>query len=164
MRAVVASWKHFTAASISILLASCQSTTNFWYRQNVAPSAPKTEEIDCRVSAAQRVPVSTHVAQNPAYRVPVTTTCYNSGGTYSCYQSGGQVYGGDVYSYDANASLRKEVMNQCMAQKGYRLITLRSCEDADLKRGLPSYQLLPPLNANSCAHQVPSGGYVFITP
>jgi hypothetical protein len=127
------------------------------------PGAGGSDELECRVQAAKTVPNNTQIGQNPTYAVPSTTNCYNLGTVISCSQSGGQVYGGDTYSYDANAGLRSEVTNQCMAKKGYTYIALRSCTSTDMRGGIPSYTTVPRLNANACAYKF-QNGFIFVNP
>lgn len=102
----------------------------------------------CEIEAAQRVPVNTQVGQTPTFVTPMYTTC----GAYSCYTSGGQVMGGDVYSYDANAELRNRAQNQCMARKGYQLYEANLCKKSQIPEGLsgnPTAQIIHP-EGNFC--------------
>jgi hypothetical protein len=127
------------------------------------PNSGQSELTDCQVYAAQTVPANTQVGQNPTYVTPTNTNCYAIGTSVTCSQTGGNVYGGDVYSYDANAPLRQSVITNCMNKKGYFYISLPECKTDDIKNGLPNYSVLPALAANACVAKSPSG-FVFVNP
>lgn len=145
------------ASAISITAVTGCMETSMWYREGVSPMKVNSDSTDCQVAAAQRVPVNSQLGQTPVYYTPVQTQCYGYGSSVSCTQTGGQSYGGNVYSYDANAGLRSRVTQQCMMNKGYQLINIRKCEDKDLKGGIRSYSVLPQLTPNSCYVNAPSG-------
>src|ERR1700722_6970669 len=116
-------------------LTACASNYEFWYKVNSVPNSGQSELTDCQVYAAQTVPANTQVGQNPTYVTPTNTNCYAIGTSVTCSQTGGNVYGGDVYSYDANAPLRQSVITNCMNKKGYFYISLPECKTDDIKNG-----------------------------
>jgi hypothetical protein len=71
--------------------------------------------LACRVQAANKIPSNVQITSTPGYSSPVTCSGY--------YCSGGYSVGGTTSSFDANASLRTEVYNQCFYSKGYKTNT-----------------------------------------
>jgi len=157
----------FAKAACSLLLGAlvgCAGPVNFWYRAGAVPNASNAALLQCRIDAANMVPINTQLATTPQYRTPVTTNCHNYGGSIQCNQSGGQVFGGQTYSYDANSDLRGQYANQCMNNQGYSYIQLRRCGERDLTGGIPQYSTLPSLSSNACAYESGQNDFVFINP
>lgn len=139
-----------------LFLAGCviaSQPTYYAYRQDTTNAQKSSDVVDCKVEAANRVPVNRQIGSTPVFHTPVTVTPMTtmcSG--YSCTTTGGQViggetYGGQVYSYDANNSLRQEVALQCLSRKGYSLIATTTCDQSQIPKGLsvsPNDRLLPP--------------------
>jgi hypothetical protein len=107
---------------------------------------------------------TTPVYTTPAYSSPVNTTCYGYGTFAQCTSTGGQVYGGQtyggqVYSYDANAGLRRNVLDQCMASQGYRAVSFPTCTSEQARAGVisPNARPLPAASDVLCAND---NGYV----
>lgn len=126
------------------------------YKQGSTNAELANDVLNCRVEASQRVPSSMQVGQTPTWTTPQQTSCYGTNYGYgtqaNCYTTGGQTYGGQTYSYDANEALRKQVADQCLARKGWRLINLPACA-----KGVDVSQLkdrwtsrMNPLKASSC--------------
>ena len=136
-----------------LILAGCVPTTHdvFW-RENASPNRRQNDYTDCQVEAVNRVPASTQIGVTPTYVTPVSTTCYGSGYSTYCSSTGGQIYGGNVYSYDANAGVRANVMQQCMARRGYQLISFPSCTTAQQEIGVipRGTNPLPPASSILC--------------
>ncbi len=109
---------------VLLLLAGCEAPPGpYLFRPNTTVSTKDNDLFQCHLAAAQQVPANTQIGTTPVYSTPITTSCYG----YSCTTSGGQVYGGNTYSYDGNASLRSEYGDRCMASKGYSSTVLPSC-------------------------------------
>lgn len=155
----------YGAFSLLLLLSSCAGPLEFWYKPNAYPGDSDRELLSCRVSGARSIPVNTQIGKTPTYVTPVITHCYPVGYYMRCSHSGGDVFGGDLYYYDVNDRLRKDVVAQCMGDKGYQSISIRQCTEKDLKKGIPSYRTLPQLNQNACVTKGISGdGYLFVNP
>ena len=76
------------------------------------------------------MPVDTRIGQTPVIQTPIQTICQPAtqpGAPPRCTTTGGEVYGGDVYSYDANAGLRNSYVARCMADKGYQVAEIARC-------------------------------------
>lgn len=147
---------------LALALAGCAPTPyelykagkpvpNFPYRAGATVGDKDQDTTNCEVEAAQRVPQQIEVHTTPVYTTPVQTYCYRSGYQTICNSTGGDTYGGDMYSTDANAGLRKRVEDQCMARKGWRWIDLPACpagvQATDL-RGVGAH--LPQLTNATC--------------
>ena len=152
----------FQVLIMTPMLLACVPQS-IYYKEGASYPDIDRASTDCQVKAAQSVPVNTQIGTTSTYTTPVQTSCYAGyGGYVSCNSSGGQTYGGDVYSYDANSNLRNRVANQCMQQKGFRLIELPTCTAAKAQAGVS--QKLPQLNANSCVTKSTNGGLIVISP
>lgn len=133
--------------------------TSFWYKAGASTSKLNSDFVNCRVRAAQSVPVNTQVRTTPTYVTPGQTNCYSTGYTTQCNTYGGQVHGGQTYSYDSNEKLRNEVVAQCMAQMGYQSISLPNCSKEQAKNMKP-YTNLPTVKESSCVVQTKSGSRI----
>lgn len=131
--------------AFSGILTACvvaQERGYFAYRANTTNATKANDALNCKVEATNKVPANLQLGQTPTYTTPtyitpMTTNCYG----YSCSTSGGQVmggqtYGGNVYSYDANQDLRAAVAQQCMTNKGYKLIETRLCAANEIPANL----------------------------
>ncbi len=102
------------------------------------------------------------VGVTPTYVTPIQTNCYNYGYSVSCTTTGGDVYGGQTYSYDANAKLRDRVVGQCMEDLGYQAISLEQCPPGVLEKAGPVAPRMPAVANNSCAAKLPNGNWVIL--
>jgi len=74
--------------------------------------------------------------------------------TNSCSAYGGNTYGGQTYSVDANAGLRQNVIQQCMAKRGWQLVNLPPCgvnEHNTYLENPAAYRKPKSVDATSCA-------------
>jgi hypothetical protein len=118
--------KHLIILALStvLLLSACEPVVdNYRYKSNVTVSQKDKDYFECDLASAQVVPANSQVGTTPMYVTPRQTSCYG----YPCTTTGGQVLGDDVYSYDANANLRSDYYNRCLAAKGYSVVTLPLC-------------------------------------
>lgn len=114
--------------------------------------------LDCETQALAKVPRAIATGVTPTYTTPSNVQCYGSGAYVSCQQYGGQTYGGNVYNYDANQDLRDRVSLQCLAQKGFQIISLPTCDAEQSKRAVSSVgRKQPTFDKIEC---VVEGGYV----
>lgn len=155
----------FGSPFIFALTAACvvqtQSETLIW-REGVDFSTRQNDYTNCEVASLQQVPRAIATAQTPIVRTPqttfspATTRCYGAGNMVNCTTtpaivSGGQVSGGQIYSYDANGDLRQRVLEQCMINKGYQLVTLPPCTKLEAESGHVISQAAPLPNAKSAS-------------
>lgn len=133
-----------------IVLSGCVETTvtRAW-REGATPSTQVSAVTDCQAYAARQVPAAMSMQTTPVYRTPSNVQCSTYGNYTSCQQYGGQVYGGQSYSYDANADLRYRVTLQCLAQKGYQVYDFPRCTPDQAKNAVPLGRL-PAANRIVC--------------
>ena len=122
------------------------------------------EFVACDVSAAQQVRVNSQIGQTSTYTSPTQTGCYGGYNTVNCYTTSGNIVGGSLYSYDANADLRGRVVAQCMAERGFAMVSLPQCSQSQLANGIPRYQSIPQLATNACVAEVSVGRWAFVNP
>ena len=125
----------------------------YFFKPGVSIAQKDKDSFDCELEASRTVPVNSQIGTTPTYRTPIQTSCYG----YTCTTTGGQVYGGNVYSYDANKSLREEYYGRCLAQKGYQSAMVPVCPtdlklSDDLKKTLVGKVRAP--TEGACAYQV----------
>ena len=113
---------------LSVGLAGCgvqQYNSHYGYRIKPTTKQQKAKHlVECATLAANKVPVSTQVGVTPRYTSPVYCNTYGNVSSFGSVNAstnctGGNTIGGNAYSYDANAELRIEIQDQCMAEKGY---------------------------------------------
>lgn len=124
--------------AVAILVVGCAPTTEqLYWRAGASPSAVSRAKTECQVQALRAAPPSNQTRSTPTYTTPAYTSCYNYGyGNVQCTTTGGQTYGGQVYTYDANADLRIRVERQCMADRGYQLLEFPRCTSEQAAAGL----------------------------
>jgi len=68
-------------------------------------------------------------------------------------------------SYDANEGLRARVTEQCMAQAGYRPVSLPQCDPDRVRAAqIAADAPQPRLDATSCTLRLPTGEWRIVTP
>ena len=130
-----------------MLVAACAPVT-MYYNTGTEVSRLESDLLSCQVSAARNVPVSNQVRRDPPQYYPARRICRHDG---SCYTRGGFFEPGDVYTVDVNAGLRTRVTDQCMAERGYREVSIPRCPSNVSRDAIPAVtRVLPPLTADSC--------------
>lgn len=126
--------KSFVSGPIIVLLSACVPTTGYYlYKDGGTVSRADTDYFDCELASARSVPTDTQIGTTPVYTTPVQTNCYNTGYSVQCNSTGGDVYGGETYSYDANADLRADFWARCMVSKGYQVTELPNCDTSKVQ-------------------------------
>lgn len=145
-------------STISLSACAPQVTEGYW-QDGAAVSRIDQSFTQCQVEALRDVPQSVAVGTQPSYTTPVQTNCYNTGYSAQCSSTGGQIIGGQTYSYDPNAGLRNRVEAQCMANRGFSLVSLLVCtatqRNSGALRGFSGN--LPPLQTVAC---ISNGAYL----
>ncbi|WP_425078362.1 hypothetical protein [Ruegeria denitrificans] len=144
-----------------MVLSSC-GPLSLYYREGETVSRLQKETTQCQLKAVKEVPVANQIRQSPPTYWPGRTYCDGSG---RCYQSPGWWQPGRVYTVDVNQGLRNTVEAQCMAQKGFRPVSLPPCKQ-NVKSRVPATRTttLPPLNSASCFVKFDDGSFQIITP
>jgi len=119
------------AALVALALVGCApATETYHWKDGASLALLDRDQFACRVSGASSIPVDTRLGQTPIMQTPIQTICQpatQAGAPPRCTTTGGEIYGGDVYSYDANAPLRSSYIARCMAQKGYQVAEVATC-------------------------------------
>jgi len=132
-----------------------------YHKPGAAPDQIEANLTGCQVDALERVPRDIRTRYIPPQYAPYTY-CHHQG---HCYTRSRLLHPGYTESYDANAGLRARVVEQCMAQAGYRPVALPQCDPdrvraADIAAEAPQ----PRLDGTSCAVRLPSGEWRIVTP
>ncbi len=144
-----------------MVLASC-GPLSLYYREGESVSRMQTETTQCQVQALKDAPVANQIRQNPPVYWPGRTYCDGRG---YCYRTPGWWQPGNVYTVDVNQDLRNTVEAQCMAQKGYRPVSLPPCKSGVKSKVAPVRTTkLPPLSSASCFVKFDDGSFQIITP
>lgn len=148
-------------SALAFCLSAC-APLSIYYREGESVSRMQTETTQCQVKALKDAPVATQIRQSPPIYYPPRTYCHGPG---QCYTRPGWWEPGRVYSVDANAGLRKRVEAQCMAQKGFRPVSLPPCRQ-NVKSQVTAQRTtrLPALAGNSCFAKFDDGSFQIITP
>ncbi len=143
-------------------LSACDSPLSLYYREGESVSRLQTETTQCQLQAVQDVPVATQVRQSPPTYWPGRTYCDGRG---HCYRSAGWWQPGQVYTVDVNQGLRDEVEALCMAQKGFRPVSLPPCKQSvrSSASNVPT-TTLPPLTTQSCYVKLDNGAFQILNP
>ena len=115
------------------------------------------DQVACMTKVNKEIPTNNQIGTTPSFTVPVSCNTtgslygYSYSGTTNC--SGGQTYGGQAYSYDANADLKQLVFEQCMVDKGYSKTPypIKLCKPEQVPAGFvkPNSKIYKP-EPNSC--------------
>ncbi|NOD77984.1 hypothetical protein [Ruegeria sp. HKCCD4332] len=145
-----------------MVLSSCGGPLSLYYREGATVSRLQQETTQCQLKAVQEVPVANQIRQSPPTYWPGRTYCDGRG---RCYQSPGWWQPGRVYTVDVNQGLRNTVEAQCMAQKGFRPVSLPACKQ-NVKSSVPATRTttLPPLTTQSCFVKFDDGSFQIISP
>lgn len=153
-----------TAAVVSagiVLLSGCEPGPGAFYLQQDATAGRTRSDItQCEVEAVNTVPAAIVQSVSPIYRTPDRTTCRETALGIHCTTMPGMTYGGNVSTIDRNEDLRSRVLNQCMASRGYDLVTLPHCNDEQLAAGrfYPDAIPKPPPSSLDCWSS--AGGFI----
>ncbi len=147
---------------ICLLILSACGPLSLYYREGESVSRMQNETTNCQVQALKDAPVANQVRQSPPVYWPGRTYCDGRG---RCYRNPGWWEPGRVYTVDVNQGLRNKVEAQCMAQKGYRPVSLPPCKQG-VKSRVPPIRTttLPPLSSASCFVKFDDGSFQIITP
>lgn len=141
-------------------LAAC-APPPLWHKAGVAPARLHSELTACRVDALTQVPERIRRHYRPAEYItrPVCTA------TGHCYVQRILVRPAEYERYDANAGLREDVAQACMAEKGYIQVRLPACQSPQGQTiTVNTAAPLPALSDTSCALRVTSGDWRIVTP
>lgn len=147
-------------AAVVLTLSGCLPLSTY-YKTGVPVAQLQSDTTACEINALRDVPVATRIKTTPPRYIPPRKFCKPDG---SCVQKGGHWIEGEVYSYDANKSLRGRAKAQCMAAKGYRPVEIPPCPDR-IARSVPpaATKTLPTLTPSSCVIRNKGGSWQIVT-
>jgi hypothetical protein len=160
---------HRALILIALVLVGCApSTATYHWKQGASMALLNDDLLTCKATAARDIPVDTRVEQTPIMQTPIQTICKPGGtpGETVCTTTGGEIYGGDVYSYDANAKLRGDYFGRCMRGKGYGVAEVPLCDSKQQPVDLAAVARKgsrPPVEG-SCAVKLQNGGLLLVYP
>jgi len=141
-------------------LAGCAPYSGY-YQAGQTVARLNADQTACEVFGAQQVPVNTQIRRNPVELVPAREICDRQG---NCSIIPARLEGGEVYSFDANTDLRRRVIGQCMADRGYARASVPQCTPEVAKVAIArAPTVLPPLGPNLCVARTPERTLVFVT-
>ena len=131
-----------------------------YYKPGASPVQIESNLTNGEVAALGKVPRDIRTRFIPA-QYSTRTYCNSYG---RCYPRTYLVQPARTESYDANAALRGRVTEQCIAEAGYRPVSLPQCDPAEVRLAtLPADPAQPPLGPGSCALRLPSGKWRIVT-
>jgi len=148
------------AVICATLVIGC-SPFRLYYQPGVAVEAMQRDQLACETRALAAAPVANQIRQSPPRYVPARRYCRAPG---DCYSRGGYFVGGDIYTVDVNADLRRRVERQCMADQGYAFTELPRCRTGIADQvPVAATQVLPPLTDQSCVISNEDGTWQIVT-
>ena len=141
-------------------LAAC-APPPLWHQPGVATSRLKADLTACRVSALQQVPEARRTRYIPADYI-LHPVCLPGG---PCHWKRVVTRPAQYQTHDANEALRADVVQVCMAEKGYARARLPACTAPEgAKITVTGTDGMPPLTEASCALRLASGEWRIVTP
>lgn len=143
------------------ILSACEGPLDVYYKPGVSVTRLQTDETNCEVKALKDAPVAQEIRQRPPVFYPGHPICNGYG---QCWYRPGYWVDGGVYSVDVNKDLRNRVLTQCMAEKGYRPVSIPQCSSS-VKAQAPVGQTtrLPTLTDTSCYIKNADDSYQIVT-
>ncbi|PIE12733.1 MAG: hypothetical protein CSA70_08515 [Rhodobacterales bacterium] len=137
--------KSILACAALAFLTGCLPLGTY-YKPGVEVARKDRDLMNCKVSGAQKVPVSQRTRIIPGPYYPSRQICDSD---EKCYTIPGH-YGPDqVEIYDANAPLREQVVAQCMTDGGYERVKIPHCK-ANIRVAPGQTKVFPKLTPTSC--------------
>lgn len=153
--------QHSTLLAAFLFAASCTPVPLF-YQEGGSVALVQDTRLDCEVEALAKAPVATQLRQAAPRYIPGYRSCRSDG---RCLSRGGFFVDGAVYSVDANARLRRDLVTQCMQRAGYQRIDLPRCtSQTDTVGSIANPAQMPELTEASCAAKDAAGTWQVVTP
>ena len=142
-----------------MLLTACQPLS-IYYREGARVAKAEDDRLNCQVAALKDTPVASQIRREPSVYVPPRQICNAAG---ACSYTGGYWVPGRTYTVDVNESLRGQLVNRCMAQKGYQPVSIPACPQS-VADAAPKTKTtrMPALTPSSCAIRNPDGSYLIV--
>jgi len=145
---------------IAVMTLSACQPLSIYYREGVSTAKANDDQLSCQVNALKDAPVATQIRREPDYFVPRRQYCNSAG---QCTYRGGYWVPGRTYTVDANASLRGQLLDRCMAQRGYAPVSIPQCPQSVADAApVAATRTLPRLTPDSCAIKNPDGTFQIV--
>jgi hypothetical protein len=147
----------YSMISIIIALAtsSCApSTVDLYYKVGTDFQDVQLARDECKMSSFGVIPQNMMVEQTPGYHDPGNLVCDGYGTFLACRRVGSFTVPGRTYTYDVNQGIRDRYVERCMADKGFALAEVKTCQKD--QRGYDPADKAPPLSEISCVVYDPS--------
>jgi hypothetical protein len=147
--------------ALTLTLAAC-APLSIYYKPGVAVSRMENDRLNCATDALQKAPVANQIRQRPPIYYPGRQVCNSLG---QCAYTPGYWVDGGFYTVDVNQPLRKDLEQNCMAQKGYQPVSLPRCS-APISDNAPKQATttLPRITEDTCVIPYKDGSYQIVTP
>ncbi|OIQ43149.1 MAG: hypothetical protein BM560_02945 [Roseobacter sp. MedPE-SWde] len=158
--------KTHIACALSLVflgLAAC-GPLPVYYKTGSDQTRTNSDTLTCEVKAQKEAPVANQIRQRPPVYYPGRSHCNSAG---NCWTSPGYWVDGGTYTVDVNQGLRRQLVQNCMAQKGYRRLELPRCtkeQIAVLQSQPKSARSAGGLPAEACAVRQSNGNTVILPP
>ncbi|UYV39238.1 hypothetical protein N4R57_09650 [Rhodobacteraceae bacterium D3-12] len=150
-----------TIGFLALLLAVGCAPMGVYYKPGAAVAASQRAEINCKVAAERKVPVRNVTRVIPGPITPPRKICNSEG---RCRIKPGRELPPRIVTEDANEGLRRDVVMQCMADKGYRFVRIPQCSQGISQSVTPQQTTVyPRLGETSCVVRG-SGVWQIVTP
>jgi hypothetical protein len=147
-------------AAVLVLIAAtwlvgCAAPT-VYYAAGVDLATRAADLSECEALATREYPVRAQTRFTPRLYVPAHRVCRADG---TCTTTAGYFEGGEPYTVDANADLRRNAVRGCMGARGYARISLPICAPETRVR---LSTVMPPLTEDTCLYRTTGSGPAMI--
>ena len=151
----------FRAIAAVLLLSGC-FPVGLYHKTGESVARADRDLMACRVAAEAQVPARMVTRMIPGGFLPPRRICDAAG---NCHMIPGHRLPPEFVTEDANEDLRREVVAQCMGDKGYDYVRLPQCApEVAAAAGPVLGAAMPRLAENSCAVRLRGGGWQIVTP
>jgi hypothetical protein len=152
-----------SAFSVVLLGVAACGPLPVYYNAGSDQTRTNSDTLTCNVTALKEAPVANQIRQRPPVYYPGRQYCNANG----CWTGPGYWVDGGTYTVDVNQGLRSQLVQRCMAQKGYQRLELPRCT----KEQITQLQSVPSgshptagLSTEACAVQQSNGTTVILPP
>lgn len=150
-----------TTGLLALALVVGCAPMGVYYKPGAQVATSQRAELACKVDAEQKVPVRNVTRVIPGPFIPPRKVCDAAG---NCTIIPGRELPPRIVSEDANEGLRRDVVTQCMADKGYRFVRIPECSPGISQSVSPRQtKVYPRLQENSCVVRA-RGVWQIVTP
>jgi len=153
--------RHVLPVLIAFLALAACSPPALYYKPGTTVAQLDRDETACQVSALRQVPERIRTRYTPP-EYATQPVCFPNG---YCTWRRVLIRPAQYERYDANQSLRAQVVRQCMADRGYATVNLPPCDGSVAGTvTIRSSDPMTVLGADSCALRTTAGNWRIHTP